>query len=53
MLENSNAQFLSKADVNKLRKQYLEDRANTPDYETGNPFGERGRGKTVYRPRKR
>lgn len=41
MLENSNTKFLSKSDIDKLRKQYQEDRANTPDYELGGgvPWG--------------
>lgn len=54
MLENSNTKFLSKSDIDKLRKQYQEDRANTPDYElgVGTPFGNRGARKRVYRPRR-
>ena len=35
-----------------IRKKRLEDRANTPDYEMGNPFNERGRAKRIYRPRR-
>lgn len=52
MLENSNTKFLSKSDVDKLLKQYREDRANTPDYELGlgTPWGNRGASKRVYRP---
>ena len=54
MLENSNTKFLSKSDIDKLRKQYQEDRANTPDYElgVGTPWGNRGASKRVYRPRR-
>lgn len=54
MLENSNTKFLSKSDIDKLRKQYQEDRANTPDYELGigTPWGNRGASKRVYRPRR-
>lgn len=54
MLESSNVKFLSKSDINKLYKQYREDRANTPDYELGGgtPWGNRGARKTVYRPRR-
>ena len=41
MLKNSNTKFLSKSDIDKLRKQYQEDRANKPDYELGGgvPWG--------------
>lgn len=52
MIESGNGTYLSKSQINELRNNRLEDRKNTPDYETGNPFGERGRGKTVYRPRR-
>lgn len=51
MLESNNVTFLSKSDVENLHKKYHDDRAKTPDYELGNPFGERGMGKRVYRPR--
>ena len=54
MLESSNVKFLSKSDIDKLHKQYQEDRANTPDYELGlgTPWGNRGASKRVYRPRR-
>lgn len=54
MLESSNVKFLSKSDIDKLYKQYHEDRANTPDYELGlgTPWGNRGASKRVYRPRR-
>ena len=54
LLENSNVKFLSKADIDKLRKQRREDRKNTPDYELGIgvPWGNRGARKRVYRPRR-
>lgn len=52
LIENGKATFLSKSQIDELRKKRQEERAKTPDYELGNPFGERGRGKRVYRPRK-
>lgn len=44
------ALILSKNQVEAIRQKRIDDRANTPDYETGNPFCERGKGKLVYRP---
>lgn len=44
---------LTKSQVEKMRKERQEERANTPDYELGNPFNERGRKKRVYRERRR
>lgn len=51
LVETGNAQFLSKKQVDAI----IEKRNNrkSVDYETGNPFGERGKRKTVYRPRRR
>lgn len=44
---------LSKKQVEEQRKARAEYYQNKPDYELGNPFRERGLGKTVYRPRRR
>lgn len=52
LIEKGKATFLSKSQIDELRKKRQEERAKTPDYELGNPFGERGRGKNIYRPRR-
>lgn len=44
---------LSKRQVSDIVKKRADDRAKTPDYELGNPFRERGKGKSIYRPRRR
>lgn len=43
---------LTNKDVKAMQEQRNKERANTPDYELGNPFGERGKKKLVYRPRR-
>ena len=52
IVESGRGTFLSKAEVDKLVKKRLKERAETPDYELGNPFNERARAKRVYRPKK-
>lgn len=52
MIDSGKGSFLTKSEVDNIRKKRLEDRANTPDYEMGNPFNERGRAKRIYRPRR-
>ena len=52
MIDSGKGSFLTKSEVENIRKKRLEDRANTPDYEMGNPFNERGRAKRIYRPRR-
>lgn len=52
MLENDNVKFLSKSAVKELLDEYHKGRKDTPDYETGNPFQERGKGKNIYRPKR-
>lgn len=44
---------LLKKQISEMMKKRAEEREKVPDYETGNPFGERGKGKLVYRPRRR
>lgn len=48
-----NATVISRAEMNTIRQNRQTERSNRPDYELGNVFNERGRGKTVYRPRRR
>lgn len=43
---------LSTKQIREIEKKEMEERAKVPDYETGNPFRERGRRKLVYRPRR-
>ena len=52
IVESGKGTFLSKSEVDKLIKKRLKERAETPDYELGNPFNERGRAKRVYRPKR-
>lgn len=49
---NSGGKALSAKQVRRMSKSRAEERARTPDYELGNPFGERGKKKSVYRPRR-
>lgn len=50
--ERGSGTVISKSEMDNIRKNRQEERANRPDYELGNVFNERGRGKTVYRPRR-
>lgn len=43
---------LSTKQVREMEKKRWEEREKVPDYETGNPFGECGRRKLVYRSRR-
>lgn len=52
MIDGGSAEFLSASKVDEISKKRAEERANRPDYEMGNPFGERGRSKSIYRPRR-
>ena len=52
MIESGRGEFLSKSQVEELKQKRNKEWKEKPDYELGNPFNERGRGKRVYRPRK-
>jgi hypothetical protein len=43
------ATLLSKNEIKKITSSKAKARKNRPDYELGNPFRERGKGKTVWR----
>ena len=51
LIDAGKAELLSKEQVEKLKAKYWEYRANTPDYECLNPFGDKknARKKFVYR----
>lgn len=51
-LVQSGGKPLTAKQVQRMTANRAEDRARTPDYETGNPFNERGKKKLVYRPRR-
>lgn len=53
LIQSGKATVLSKEQVENMRAARFEERKNRPDYETGNPFHERGKKKLVYRPRRR
>lgn len=53
MIDSGKGTYISKAEVKRRVEEKWGERKNRPDYELGNPFGERGRKKTVYRPRRR